>query len=416
MKLTKHEEWEAMREVYQDYFPLFETFHKMGEPIFTDKIPTAAVSFDKKDNGKFINFIYNPKFWNRCTKYERSFITAHESLHVFLNHGMRSQNLPVGEMELANIAMDVVVNHLLVENFGFDRDKIKFEKDLCWIDTVFKNIPGGALPRQNFEYYFALLRAHATMVPVTVLKLVDDHSGFQGKDTSNIMKEVGKQIDGDPDLESDAAHLEQHQPQPGAKAGTGQGDWSTISREIVREKWTWERLFKKLFRDWTEAPEEQWARMPRRFMMLDPDLILPSEMEEEEKLKTKVRIWLFIDASGSCSGMVPRFVKAYKTIPKKMFEVRAFSFDTQAQELDVVNNRLYGGGGTAFSCIESEIRRIMKSEDVEYPQVVAVFTDGDGNFVSPKHPERWHWFLDDRQGNTMFIPKQSKTFCLLDFE
>ena len=37
--------------------------------------------------------------------------------------------------------MDISINHSLINRFGFDRKELSIQKDLCWIDTIFKNIP-----------------------------------------------------------------------------------------------------------------------------------------------------------------------------------------------------------------------------------------------------------------------------------
>src|SRR5436190_2572134 len=107
--VISNDEWEKVGEAFEDYFPLFTTFWKMGLPILTDTLPTAAVSFDPHEGGQFLNFYFNPQFWRRLSNYERAFVIAHESLHVFLNHGVRSKDLPQIEHPIANVAMDVVV-------------------------------------------------------------------------------------------------------------------------------------------------------------------------------------------------------------------------------------------------------------------------------------------------------------------
>ena len=43
-------------------------------------------------------------------------------MHVILNHGHRSKDSK--NKNAANVAMDIVVNHLLVDRFGFIREKI----------------------------------------------------------------------------------------------------------------------------------------------------------------------------------------------------------------------------------------------------------------------------------------------------
>ena len=67
---------------------VFLTLWKLGKPVFTNEIETACVAFDKE--GKELYFYFNPDFWNSINLYNRSFVIAHECLHVILKHGYRA--------------------------------------------------------------------------------------------------------------------------------------------------------------------------------------------------------------------------------------------------------------------------------------------------------------------------------------
>jgi predicted metal-dependent peptidase len=84
------------------------------------------------------------------------------------------------------------------------------------------------------------------------------------------------------------------------------------------------------------------------------------------------------------------------------------------EETSLKSNKIYGGGGTSFNIMENKIQSIMKSENKKYPKAVFVITDGYGNKVSPEKPEKWYWFLSANY--THYIPSQSKTYKLSDFE
>ena len=92
----------------------------MGKPVFTDRIQTAAVQFDKE--GNYLMFLLNEKFWNECDEYKKIFVICHEALHIILNHGKRFQEKE--NPKIFNIAVDIVVNHSLVKDFGFIREEI----------------------------------------------------------------------------------------------------------------------------------------------------------------------------------------------------------------------------------------------------------------------------------------------------
>ena len=146
MKLTPEEREELlMMDIRKEYFDLarrldihhafFYKLWELGTPRLTFAISTAAVGFDRK--GHQIAYLFNPLFWKDCDTYKKVFVICHEFLHILLNHGIRSKDCDVPQ--LANIALDVVVNHMLVDKFGFDRTKIKGWEDLCWLDTTFKD-------------------------------------------------------------------------------------------------------------------------------------------------------------------------------------------------------------------------------------------------------------------------------------
>lgn len=68
---------------------IFQTFWSIGTPLFTKDIPTAAVGFDSV--GEVIYMIVNPDFWDTLDIENKTFVIAHECLHVILNHGKRGQ-------------------------------------------------------------------------------------------------------------------------------------------------------------------------------------------------------------------------------------------------------------------------------------------------------------------------------------
>ena len=174
---------------------------------------------------------------------------------------------------------------------------------------------------------------------------------------------------------------------------------------------TWLKCFKSLLTRLSEEDREtdQWTRRARRFSTLSGDLILPTENEILDREKSRIELFLFLDTSNSCRTLKKEFFQAAKTVPTKKIALRLFCFDTEVKETTLRSGKLFGGGGTSFSCIESWIQE----NTVKYPAAVAVFTDGDGDTVSPSKPERWHWFLS-KNGTHNYIPKRSKIFNLSD--
>ena len=151
LPLFPQEEWLDLLKDLEKFHAIFYKMWSLGKPVFTNTTETAFVQFDPL--GECIKFAINPDFWNKLNRTSKQFVICHECLHVILNHGIRFFGNKGKINTFLNESMDVVVNHLLISNYGFDRKAIKYNKELCWIDTIFpkrKDI----LPDQNAEYYY----------------------------------------------------------------------------------------------------------------------------------------------------------------------------------------------------------------------------------------------------------------------
>lgn len=400
IKLTLDEFYGISREL-ERYHAIFYKFWELGKPFFTEAIPTAAVQFDRK--GQCVNFLFNPSYWKELTPYQRLFVIGHECLHVILGHGKRI--LDALDHDRCNICLDVVVNHLLVDGFGFDRKLVDPKKRYCWIDTVFKN---GAEPGQNFEYYFNRL------IGKTKCLLVDIHALLSGSD-DEIIKRLRKVLSKE-EFEELERVIKKHMEDQQAGAGAG-GGLEFMDTDPVAKKPKWESVIKR----WTQKHLqsemdnfEQWARKDRRMTMLPTGVILPSEIETDELPDNKITVYFFLDTSGSCKSLAPRFWKAAKSVPDNRFDKRLFCFDTRVYEVDIKEGRLYGFGGTSFNVLERHIQQEIKARRTRYPDAVFVITDGYGDRVYPQKPENWYWFLSTNFRSC--IPEKSNIFNLSDFE
>jgi predicted metal-dependent peptidase len=412
-------DWERLKNKLACHHSLFYKIVEMGKPFFTDRIPTAAVQFDKE--GKFISFLFNEKFWQECDDYKKMFVICHESLHIVLQHGTRF--LESFKNKIANIAMDIVVNHALVRDFGFIRSELDPNSDYCWIDTVFKDKKYLGFPYpddESTEFYYNEIEKTMEensdgdwqMSLNGGGNLVDDHSGMSSEELEEIIKKSVDTLD-----EKEKSQLNDALNNI-KKAGNQAGDWMSIGKIQEVKKRKWETIIKK----WQikslkleEAEKEQWIRKSRRMNSFHNGLILPSnaEIEHFHMTKNKVNVYFFLDTSGSCINLAKRFFLAANSLPKEKFNIRLFCFDTRVEETDLKSGKVYGGGGTYFDIIEERIQQ-EKKENKKYPAAVFIITDGAGNNVTPEFPNRWHWFLSE--DNKRYIPKQSFVYDLSDFE
>lgn len=126
-KLTDYdfkEQFYFVRSRMSDYYGLFAKIASWSVPVLDSSIPTACVSFNEL--GQNIDFRFNGDFWQTLSDYDKQFVIAHECLHVILNHGYRG--LKCEHKMVANVAMDIAVNHMLVREFKFDREKLSIGK------------------------------------------------------------------------------------------------------------------------------------------------------------------------------------------------------------------------------------------------------------------------------------------------
>lgn len=403
----------------EDYNSLFRLFWDYGNIEFDISHQTAWIEFDPK-GGDFISFKFNPKFWNSISDYMKEFVICHELLHIFLNHSKRGIEFPKQERFLVNQAQDIVVNHLLIDRFGFEKDKIDNWKDYCWVDTCFNDI---SIPfDRSFEYYLDLLKQNNESPKHNT---IDEHVELDDSAIKNIKsyiesfsnsltKEDVRQMNNLDSKELDNSLVNN-------LAGNECGHWGKVNAGKGKVKRKWESIVKKWEQKYLsidDTSHERWDRINRRYnhILRERNAFLPTEciVEDSTFKEKKITVFFFLDSSGSCAHLADRFFTAARSLDKRKFNIRLFCFDTDVIEIDIKKNKIYGFGGTAFNIIENKIQLLMKQENIKYPSAVWIITDGWGNRVTPKHPERWNWFLTNDFKD--YIPKKSNIFMLKDFE
>lgn len=434
----------------------FYQIWEMGVPRLTFAIKTAAVRFDK--NGHKLEFLFNPAFWKSCSQYKKIFVICHEFLHVLLNHGIRIKDCEVDLF--ANYAGDIVINHLLIDKFGFEREKIEGWENYCWIDTLFAHLDN-VLPNKSLEYYYGILDQNCIVIDQQAYmdmlkkqndgggkgggkgnsskskekitsKTVDDHSGLSSTEEPNLQKEIKDKIDkglNDEEKEDLANKLNSEEGESAAaiekdkhnnlRAGTLAGNliYYANIRNQVKKKRKWETVIQKWSRKFKkgDCEVEQWARNSRRFSFLGENLMLPSEHEDEMKEESMIDVFFLLDTSGSCSHLADRFWTAARSLPEDRFIIHLHCFDTKVYEVDMKVGKLYGFGGTSFASIENYIQEKKRKEEIKtYPQAVFVITDGYGDSFTPERPENWYFFLSENYLEK--IPEKANIFMLKDFE
>lgn len=398
--------WFEISSELEKHHAIFYKLWQMGKPEFTNEVPTGGIKFDK--DGNFFRFLFNPDFWNSLDFNNKLFLICHECLHVILNHGARIKDSK--NTAACNQALDIVVNHLLISKFSFERKDIQDWSSLCWVDTIFTE--NGIPTDEAYEYYYNLFqKKYGDGSPLGEIKLVDDHS-FE-EDSLEAIKEI--EDISDEEKQSLADSLGKH-----AGDGSDEHNFFLIKKKKIVKKLKWETVIKK----WSysilkNVPKdiEQWARLSRRLSMLPRDMFLPSDWEVDtlDKQKDKIEVYFFLDTSGSCWSYKDRFFNAAKSLPENKFNVHLFCFDTQVYPTTLESQKVYGGLGTSFKILEQYIQRQIKENKIKYPDGIFVITDGYGDLINPSFPKQWHWFMVEN-GTKKLIAKECNFYELSDFE
>lgn len=384
------------------------------------------------------------------TDYKKLFVICHECLHAVLNHGLRFKD--VENHDIANVAEDLAINHMLIDNFGFIREEIEEWDKYCWVETVFKDKKYRGMPYptdESSEFYYNHVykickenggsndgknssdnnssggQGNPTKGDKGDLPaLVDSHDGWHDASQEEVSDIVNQAINSLSNEEKQSLIGKLKSDNIDKTAGIGsilaKIDLSHVSK--VKKKPKWETIIKK----WTkfilrekEHMEEQWLRKNRRFanINLNNDLMLPSDHDVHDICyeKDRIKLFFFLDTSGSCISYAERFFKAAMSLDPLKFDIRLFCFDTEVAETTLASKTIYGGGGTSFSCVENKIQEIMKSEHCAYPDAIFIISDGYGNTFNPEYPKRWYWFLTESSTDN-FIPNLSKVFMLTAYE
>lgn len=404
--------WHEVLDILEKHDSIFYAISAAGIPEFTEKIPTAAVQFDRE--GKYCRFFINPNFWTTCSDYEKAFAIAHECLHLVLNHGKRSISL---QEDIASIAMDVVVNHMLVKDFEFRREEISFAEKLCWLDTVFSEpVPDD----REFEFYYQKLlqdenfsgagnQFNPEQAGPDGNQVLDDHSQLPSEENPG-GEDFFETVANQPNVTQDDVE-EFKEKIAGTEEGTQVAKINKI--QIVAQK-DWNAIIRRQSASFYQEKENWLGRNRRYSNVKDHGFILPQDSEIEDRGKKEV--WFFQDVSGSCRNLLSYFAGAALSFPRDKFSVQYHFFDTRVER---INKEVLAGktassrrwfGGTRFDIIESFILRLSPQR---YPDAIFIFTDGAGNYVHPKMPDRWHWFLSNQ--NTKYIPKTSHVYNIQEY-
>ena len=323
----------------------------VGERTISEEIPTACT------DGK--NEMYNREFCEKLNDAELRFLILHENYHKLYRHLHTWQHLNKDDPQLANMAMDFVINA-----------KLKEDNDEDGFATMTGELSRGCY---NSKY-----RGWDTAKVFHDLKKNNDGDGGSGGNVLDI-HDWDNAKDMTPEEKDQLARDIDQAIRQGAmvagKMGSGgdrdidallrpQVDWKQVLREFITETCAG--------RDYSS-----WRKPNRRYISMG--IYMPSGVSEKVE-----ELVLAIDTSGSIGRtQLSIFLSEVRSIAEvvKPSAVRILYWDTEVcraekyemHELDNIINstKPEGGGGTTVECVP----QYMTDNNIS-PQACIVLTDG----------------------------------------
>lgn len=346
---------------------LFGALLVLLEKYSTDSIDTVAVTVR---NGKG-TLAYNPGFMEKLSFSDRCFVLMHEASHILLSSMSRS----VGKNEeFWNIATDIIINELILTNFG-----LKPPKDIFCFGAMAKmklaQRKSLRLDKHCADDIYSIILNGIESIK-TGTYLVDDGCGGKkvvklahvttkggGKFTFRYYGEPFDDECLDPRLKGKIKEIigQARDSLYGFEAGN-------IVRQLCRimgRYFPFEMILKKVF----EKRDYDFSRGNRRFKA--KDTFLPRRKNPVYK------VYVAVDVSGSCVDYTEKFLSYVSALPE--FEEVVF-FDTKITKIvkkgEPMPKAICGYGGTDMNAAVSRWLDVEKKSRGIKLNFVAL-TDGE---------------------------------------
>jgi len=322
-----------------------------------------------------VSVFWNPDYVETLTQPQTMFLIVHEIFHPLRKHHLRFLDLKNGDRRIANIAMDAVINIMLV-------DEMKLEMP-----------PGGVwLPKYKgwtWEAVYKDLKKQQDETPQWDECMPYPGRGDDGKDGK------GKHGNGEPGNEkadSVEARMEDRRIEGqlkemeriGRKAGKMPGSFSSLVESMTMTKVPWEQVLAR-FVDETSDKDYDWMVADENY--INDDIYIPS-LHEPKIGKGAI----FFDTSGSVSD------EDFTKFKGGLYGIlSAYDMEVFCAEVDYVVQKHYtitsadlaglvvefaGRGGTSFDAGFE----LIKDQDLK-PKFVIYFTDGECGVSPESEPE-----------------------------
>jgi predicted metal-dependent peptidase len=337
-------------------FALWSGIMMVGKTSVAEDVPTACT------NGR--DEIYGLEFITKLDEKQLGFVVLHENMHKGLRHMTTWQKLRAENPRLANIAMDHVINLMIMEMDPNEQviamPRLDDGTPMACYDTKYKGM--------NTKQVFDLLKQDNPDGEGG--EGFDEHDWDGAKEmTAEDRKELEREVD-----------QALRQGQIAAMKATGKGGLS-VNRELgdmLQPQIDWREALREFVSATCNAKDaSSWRRVNRR--MLSQDVYLPTLVGEKVG-----HIAIGIDTSGSIGAdELNVFLSEVKAVVE---EVHPDKIDLIYWDGNVAGHEVYdmatmsnlvsstkpvGGGGTDPTCM----MRYLKEQNIK-PECIIQLTDG----------------------------------------
>jgi len=323
----------------------------MGETSIVDNPAECPTAYTDGVNKR-----YGREFMSKLTDEEITAVVWHEALHVMLKHIPRHRDLMKENARLANIAMDYVVNDIIMN--VEDKKLCKLPKGACY-DPMFHDWS----VRRVYEY----------------LKQEMDNGGGGGRPQESMDEHGDELIESmEPDeLEKFGQKVDEAIHQGGTLAGRFGVKIPRVIQDLMKPEIDWREVLQDFWSAHVRGADEfTWRRFNKN--RVADGYYLPSTINE-----TIGEVILAVDTSGSIDNtdiakVASRIQELCDTLPPE--RIRVLWWDTQVHGEQIFEGNYseitrmlkpMGGGGTRAGCVSDYIVKNNLNADC-----MIVFTDG----------------------------------------
>ena len=340
--------------------PFFGTLAMFARFISTTTIPSAAT--DGRD------IFVNPEFLKSLPSKEQDGVILHEVLHAALLHPLR---LGERDLQLWNIAADLVVNGMILRQSGFE-------------------LPPGGLRDEKLEH-FSVEEIYELLRPVGANCFQLGDLDLLAMNVGDGVRQTTKTSESRESKHRDelTSHWRQAIQQATAIARTTQ--WGKLPMGLDREL---ESVVNPQL-DWRSYLWRYLVQTPTNFQGFDRRFV-GRGLYLEALQSESVRVYLAIDTSGSIDektlglfiGEIKGIVGAYPHLECDLYYVDSETYGPYPLTLEAPLPTIEGGGGTSFVPF---FDRVGETWDEHTQSICIYLTDGYGEFPipAPAFPTLW---------------------------